>query len=284
MRLDVIYPKDCSSMKEVLSGGVDLIVSGPPYWDYVDYSGFVEKPVNSTGVGNGRRDYEDFLCDVERWYAECWRVLRPGRYCVLNVGTVRKEGKCVPIPFHVVPILEKIGFEFRYDIVWHKISGGRRHARVLIRDPYPGRFTPNNKTEYLLVFQKQPGVPFATEDRPITLRDRLVVDGLFKREISNNVWHIMPAPPSAVHPCPFPPEVPLRLIELLSLKGETVLDPFMGIGTTARAAKTLGRHFIGYEVEVAFVNAATANLDRPLKPRRARFCKFVADTGRGPAR
>lgn len=269
MDVDVIYAKDCSSMTEVASESVDLIVSGPPYWDYIDYS---------TGqLWKGNRRYDDFLCDVERWYSECWRVLRPGRYCVVNVGSVQKDGKCFPIPFHVVPRLEKVGLEFRYEIVWHKISGGRKNARVLIRDPYPGRFVPNNKTEYLLVFQKQPESAFASPDRRITLRDRIPIDELFKREIANNVWHIMPARSHGQHPCPFPPEIPLRLITLLSLTGEVVLDPFMGIGTTARAARMLGRHFIGYEVQEAFVKTAMATLDQPLKPRRATHCDFVTD-------
>ena len=71
------------------------------------------------------------------------------------------------------------------------------------------------------------------------------------------------------HPCPFPPEIPLRLISLLSLKGETVLDPFMGSGTTARAARMLGRRFVGYETEKRFVQVAKKDVDKPLKARKA---------------
>ena len=179
--------------------------------------------------------------------------------------------------------MEELGFEFCYEIIWHKIAGGRPDARVFVKHPYPGRYLPNNRTEYLLVFRKDSttrfdgGVPFRDDER-------LVLDRFFQCETANNVWHIMPAcnPLERGHPCPFPPEIPCRLIQLLSRQGEIVLDPFMGIGTTARAARMLGRRFIGYELEPAFVQQALANLDTPLRLRRPTTCAYQTEGKRVP--
>jgi len=272
VKKDVIFCKDSTSMSEVPDNRVDLIVSGPPYWEYIDYKAFTAQKVDYEWTEDpSSASYPQFLEKLKAWYTECFRVLRPGRYCIVNLGTVRKKGVTYPLPFHAVSILEKIGFSFKYEIIWHRLSGGRQHARVVIQNPYPGYFTPNNRTEYLLVFQKDPKKPFTRNLRkqksPLNC---IKLDDEFKKEIANNVWHIMPACHSSagLHPCPFPPEIPLRLIKLFSLRGEVVLDPFMGIGTTARAARELGRHYIGYEILPEFIKQSRDLLNLPLKVRR----------------
>jgi site-specific DNA-methyltransferase (adenine-specific) len=168
-----------------------------------------------------------------------------------------------------------MGWAFQYEIAWHKVSGGRPNARVTVRNPYPGLYRPNIRTEYLLVFRKDPTVPFdkcGTDRR----HGAFPIDDFFKREIANNVWHIQPAQcdPVSHHPCPFPPEIPLRLIRLFSMPGETVLDPFMGIGTTARAAKLLSRHFIGYEQVPEFVQRTHELLLVPLRIPQGIVCRY----------
>jgi len=274
MQKDVIYCKGCASQTEIPDDAIDLIISGPPYWEYIDYRSYLSQ---ETFVWTKGSSYDDFLDKMNLWHRECYRVLRPGRYCVVNLGTVRKEGRCYPIPFDAMPILQSIGFEFCFEIIWHKISGGRQHAKVTVNHPYPGYYTPNNRTEYLLVMRKDPSTAFCSnKETQRSRRNRIPTDDLFKKEISNNVWHILPAcfPLNGKHPCPFPPEIPYRLIRLFSLEGETVLDPFMGIGTTARAAKELGRHFIGYEVEQEFIDIALKDLDQPFIQRRPTICRF----------
>ena len=272
---DVIYCKDCSYMDELPVDSIDLIISGPPYWTFIDYTAF-----NRGDDYLWRQDhpYEAFLDDLGRWHRECFRVLRPGRYCIVNLATMAKGSKAYPIPFHAVGILEKIGFSFCFEIVWHKVSGGRTRARNFIQRPYPGNFTPNIRTEYLLVFRKRPSKSFAKNlGRFGEKRYRVEVDDYFVRETANNVWHVPPPYKgnNPDHPCPFPLEVPSRLIQLFSLPGETVLDPFMGIGTTARAAKALGRHFIGYETEEKFIQKALESLERPIRHRPQIMCEYV---------
>jgi modification methylase len=274
MDADIIYTKNCSSMDEVLQESVDLIITGPPYWRYIDYSAYVDQKEFVWPKGNS---YESYFEDLKKWFTECFRVLRKGRYCIINLGTVRKDGRCYAIPFHSVPVLEDIGFEFCFEIIWHKISGGRRHARGIIQHPYPGYYIPNNRTEYLLVFRKDSSTPFYEEKSKLkTKKHQIEIDDFFKKQVANNVWYIMPPcfPLNGKHPCPFPPEIPYRLIPLFSTKGEIVLDPFMGIGTTARAARMLGRRFIGYEIQQSFVDIALASIDEPLQIRNPTICHY----------
>jgi modification methylase len=243
-------------MNELLDESIDLIIAGPPYWEYINYDSYAK---GKEYLWTGKKSYQDFLEDLKKWFSECFRVLKSGRYCIVSLGNLRKKGKCYPIPFHALPLFEEIGFEFFFEIIWYKISGGGRQARGIIKHPYPGYFIPNNHVEYLLIFKKSASTPFLEDkDQLKTQENQIKIDDFFKKEIANNVWHIMPAKSSKVqnHPCPFPSEIPLRLIQLFSLKNEVVLDPFMGIGTTARAAKRLGRKFVGYETQNEFVKVA----------------------------
>ena len=266
-------------MSELPDDTIDLIISGPPYWSFIDYSAFNRKEdylwVDDT-------PYEAYLSKLAKWHTECYRVLKPGRYCVVNLATMMKGRKTYPIPFHAVAILEKLGFAFCYEIVWHKVSGGRLRARNFVQRPMPGSFTPNIRTEYLLVFRKKPSVTFKRWiDSTKKSASLLELDDFFYRETANNVWHVPPEGKNSTtdHPCPFPPEIPRRLISLFSLPGETVLDPFMGIGTTASIAKELGRHFVGYEAEATFIEKALKRLESPL-PKKPRLSCFY-DSERG---
>lgn len=278
---DIIYSKDCSYMDELQDGTIDLIVSGPPYWTFIDYAAFNR---GDDYLWRQEHPYEAFLEDLSRWHLECFRVLRPGRYCIVNLATMAKGSKTYPIPFHAVSVFEKIGFSFCFEIIWHKVSGGRTRARNFIQRPYPGNFTPNIRTEYLLVFRKYPSQPFSKNlGRFGEETYRVEIDDYFVRETANNVWHVPPPHKgnNPDHPCPFPIEIPSRLIQLFSLPGETILDPFMGVGTTARVAKALGRHFIGYETEERFIQKALESLEKPINVRPQIMCEYVKYKGHG---
>jgi site-specific DNA-methyltransferase (adenine-specific) len=165
--------------------------------------------------------------------------------------------------------MESIGFQFHQDIVWHKVTGGVKRAGVTIQHPYPGYYCPNIMTEYILIFVK-PGPKIYRGRSPQERRQgRIPIDSLFTREYANNIWHIAPVPPNQYdHPCPFPEEIPYRLTLLYSYEGETVLDPFMGIGTTAKVALRMGRKIYGYETKQKYIEAAEERMKEPLKLRR----------------
>ena len=276
MQKNVFYCKDCCKMDEVDDESIDLIISGPPYWDFLDYKAY------AAGKEDYRWDskpstFDDYLDKLRQWYTECFRVLKKGRFCFVNLGNVSKNGRTYALPFYALPILEKIGYEFRFEFIWHKLSGGKIRAQIAIQHPYPGYFIPNERTEYILGFQKSSKTKFSSDKEKWRSEENLLtIDSLFKKEIANNVWHILPScyPLHGNHPCPFPPEIPQRLIQYFSLKGETVLDPFMGIGSTARVAKSLARNYIGYELEPNFIEIAEKTIDDPIKFRSPTMAEY----------
>ena len=110
------------------------------------------------------------------------------------------------------------------------------------------------------------------------------IDDLFKRDVANNIWHIAPVPPGMIdHPCPFPEEILDRLIKLYSYKNDTVLDPFLGSGQTAKVALALGRNCVGYDVEKSYVSLAEQRIREPSRIRKQqlvpRFAKVSVDPG-----
>jgi len=113
-----------------------------------------------------------------------------------------------------------------------------------------------------------------------------MLGALFTKEIANNVWHIAPVPPSTLdHPCPFPEEIPHRLIQLYSYPGDIVLDPFVGSGQTAKVALALGRNAVGYDIVDRYVAYAHSRLNEPLavRPQQlvAEFSKIPLDAPLG---
>lgn len=267
--VDQLYAKSCERMDEVPDGAVDLVVTSPPYWNAIDYEQHVEDPSAWYRTRKGG-PYEEYLDWLERCFREVRRVLKPGGFCAVVIGTVLFEGRHYPVPHHFTTLMtERLGFLFHDEITWHKVTGGVKRAGVTIQKPYPGYYYPNIMTESILIFRK-PG-PAVHQERNIQEKEAAAfeIDDLFKREIANNVWHIAPVPPNHLpHPCPFPEEIPYRLIRMFSYPGDTILDPFMGIGTTAKVARALGRHYIGYDVQPAYIEIARRRLNEPLHLRQ----------------
>ncbi len=269
-----LYCGSSEEMPEVPDESVALTVTSPPYWNAIDYDRHAQDPNQSfrtRSYANGFEDYRSYLRWVTGIFGETLRKTRPGGFLAVVVGTVLMEGTLYPVPFDLVSCLAGIGWRFHQDIVWHKTTAGVKRAGVFIQHPYPGYYHPNIMTEYILVFRKsgEPIYRAASQDR----RDaaRYPVGELFTKEIANNVWHIAPVPPNALeHPCPFPEEIPYRLIQLYSYPGDTVLDPFVGSGQTTKVALALGRNAVGYDVVEAYVRCAYERLDESLgvRPRQ----------------
>ena len=138
---DVFHLGDCAQMDALPDDAIDLVVAGPPYWNCIDYPAFAR---GEPHFGRAGAPYDAFLAQFTGWFREVFRVLRPGRYCVVNLGTVRAGERTIPLPFHAVQILEGVGFQFSWEIVWHKPAGGRRTALGFLRRPLAGDFAPNN--------------------------------------------------------------------------------------------------------------------------------------------
>jgi site-specific DNA-methyltransferase (adenine-specific) len=273
-------------MSELPDDCVTLTVTSPPYWNAVDYDRHVRDPdqyYRTRTYSVGYEDYEQYLDWYTRISREILRVTRPGGFYAVVIGTVLLNRRHYPVPMDVTARFTRIGWEFLQDIVWHKVTGGVKRAGVFLQRPYPGYFYPNIMTEYIIVFRK-PGPPvFAGRRQSERDAAKIPVKRLFTNEIANTVWHIAPVPPGHIpHPCPFPEEIPDRLIQLYSYPGDLVLDPFCGSGQTLKVARRLGRHYVGYDINREYVELSRRRLDEPSGIRDeqlvAVFSKVTADT------
>lgn len=281
-----IFQKSCLSMTELADDSVVLTVTSPPYWNAIDYDVHAEdksQDYRTRRYAEGYDDYEAYLAWIQRGFDEVLRVTKPGGLCAIVIGTVLLDGTLYPVPFDVVSRLTHSGWAFHQDVVWHKCTAGVKRAGVAIQKPYPGYYYPNIMNEYILIFRK-PG-PKIYKRRTQEQKEAAAypINRLFTMDIANSIWHIAPVPPGFLdHPCPFPEEIPHRLITLYSYPGELVLDPFVGSGQTTKVAHALGRRYAGYDIIEKYVELARRRIDEPLYLRQeqliARFKKIDIDT------
>lgn len=275
-----LYCHSNEQMHELEDGEIALTVTSPPYWNAIDYDLHAADGSNAVNYrqrkyAKGFDGYKGYLDALQRTFTEVFRVTKPGGFCAIVIGTVLNRGTHIPVPFDCAARMAAIGWLFHQDIIWHKCTAGVKRAGVSIQKPYPGYFYPNIMTEYILIFRKDG--PRIHEDRGPEEREEseYPINGLFTREIANNVWHIAPVPPGQVnHPCPFPEEIPDRLIRLYSFKNDTVLDPYVGSGQTIKAAVGLARKGVGYDIEARYV---AESLKRAAEPSAIRAKQLVAE-------
>lgn len=253
-KTDVIYNGDARRMKELESNSVALVVTSPPYFAGKEY----EESLGQDGVP---ATYFEFLALLKEVFAECKRVLEPGGRIAVNVANLGRR-PYRSLAGDVAEILQELGLLMRGEIVWWKgrAAGGscawgtfQRPANPVLRDV----------TERIVVASK------GRFDRALSPKERHVL-GLPSTttisrdeflEATTDLWEIPSESATRVgHPAPFPVELPQRLIELYTYEEETVLDPFMGSGTTAVAAVRTGRHYVGYDTEASYVRKARARI------------------------
>lgn len=266
-----LYVGSSEAMPEIADGRVTLTVTSPPYWNSIDYDRHAQNPAQhyrTRSYSTGFEDYHSYLSWVTAILREVRRVTRPGGYLAVIVGTVLFDTRQYPVPFDLTSRLVADGWVFHQDIIWHKTTAGVKRAGVFIQRPYPGYYHPNIMTEYILIFRR-PGEPIykgrANEPDDAS---RVDINEVFVKEVANNIWHIAPVPPGHLdHPCPFPEDIPYRLIRLYSYPGDVVLDPFLGSGQTTKVALALGRNTVGYDIVDRYVHYAYRRLGEPLSVR-----------------
>jgi DNA modification methylase len=238
---------DCRNMCEVPDGSVHLVVTSPPYYN---------APFDYPGLFNS---YEEFLNLMRSVARELFRVLAEGRIACFVTQDVRVDGTLYPICSDIIKIMVGEGFGYRDKIIWRKPEGYVRVSRrsgVLVQHPYPMYFHPDNIFEEILVFQKG-----EFDYSSLKELDRDVLEGskidvrLFNREkLHLTVWDVTNVLPLKGRleegVAAFPEEIPRRLIKLFTFKGEAVLDPFLGSGTTLKVARELNRNGYGYEIDL----------------------------------
>lgn len=239
---------DSRSMTALADGSVHLVVTSPPYWQIKDYGA-----PGQIGWGQSLHEY---LFDTARVWAECARVLQPGRRLCVNIGDqfaralVYGRYKIIPLHAEVIAQAASVGLDYLGAIIWQKkttmnTSGG---AVIMGSFPCPPNGIVELDYEYILLFKK-PGPP------PKVTREQKAASEMTKDEwktFFSGHWNFGGAR-QVNHEAMFPDELPRRLVRMFSFAGETVLDPFLGSGTTAKVASELGRAGIGYEINPDFV-------------------------------
>lgn len=237
--LDRVYCASAESMAELPDCSVQLMVTSPPY--------------------NVGKEYDDdlslqeYLAFLERVWREVHRLLVPGGRACINVANL---GRRPYLPLHawILAGMLHVGFLMRGEVIWNKAASASPStawgswmsaANPTLRDVH----------EYILVFSKGTFKRDNPQRRESTISDEQFL------EYTKSVWTFPAEPASKVgHPAPFPLELPSRLIQLYTFKGEVVLDPFMGSGQTAIAALKSGRHYVGYELNPGYVALAQARI------------------------
>jgi len=240
---------DSRNMAEIKDGSIQLIVTSPPYFNVKDYG--------TENIGS-INEYAAYLRAMRQIFSECYRVLDNGRYICVNISDIVSGEKKYPIPCHFVGILQQSGFEYREDILWKKPSGlgSSKRFGTFIQHPYPMYYYPNNIYEHILVFRKG-RFDFKRISKEEKKASKIDLE-YAKSHWGNDIWEMVPETKNQhnrdTHPAMFPIALPEALIRLYTYEGETCLDPFLGSGTSIRAARNLGRNSIGYEINPAFLD------------------------------
>jgi len=219
-------------MAEIPDNSVHLMVTSPPY--------------NVTKEYDQNLTLEAYLGLLKKVFAETYRVLVFGGRACINVANLGRK-PYIPLSDYISQMMLELGFWMRGEIIWDKGAGAgvsmawgswQSAANPVLRDTH----------EYILVFSKGSFSRKKTAAKEDSIRREQFM------EWTKSVWHFAPESAKKVgHPAPFPVELPYRLIQLYTFKGEVVLDPFMGSGSTALAALQSDRIFVGYETDPKYV-------------------------------
>ncbi len=248
-----IVVADSRDLTKVGRDRVALTVTSPPYHNAINYK--EHQSSQNWYRGTVGVSLETWLGEMKQVFSQVYYVTKRGGFCCIVIGNEIVEEKIkLPLPALLLVELtrEDIGWKFFEEIIWNKLTVGKKLFRVTIQHPYPTYYYPNIMHEQIIVLRKP---PFQNEKNR---KSKLVINDLMKKEIANSIWHIAPVPPSyrRFHPAAFPEEIPYRLIQLYSNTGDLVLDPFVGSGQTTKMARFLNRKYIGIDKSEKYVKIA----------------------------
>ena len=227
------------SMKEIPDNSVHLMITSPPYNVKKEYDADLS--------------LQEYLHLLKNVFSETYRVLVYGGRACINVANLGRK-PYIPLSDYISQMMIEIGYLMRGEIIWYKGAGAgvsmawgswQSAANPVLRDTH----------EYILVFSKGSFSRRKTKGKENTItKDQFM-------EWTKSVWMMNPESAKKTgHPAPFPIELPYRLIQLYTYKGEVVLDPFMGSGTTALAALKSERKYIGYDIDSEYVKLAESRV------------------------
>ena len=244
----VLHLGDSTQLEFSDPGTVHLAVTSPPYWTLKRYR-------DEKGQLGHVEDYDEFLELLDSVWSKVFEALVPGGRLICVVGDVclsrrknRGEHTCVPLHSSIQERCRRIGFSNLAPIIWHKIANAtyevEGNSRFLGK-PYEPNGVIKNDIEYILMLRKPGGY---RKPRKAARLMSTISDANHKRWFQQ-IWHDVTGESTRQHPAPYPLELATRLVRMFSFAGDTVLDPFMGTGTTNLAAANWGRNSIGIELD-----------------------------------
>ena len=256
--------QDARDLKEIPSESVDLVVTSPPYpmiemWDEI-FGNQNPEIQNALACGDGKQAYALMHEILDSVWNEVFRVLKSGRFACINIGDatrkVRDDFCLYPNHARILNYLLNIGFSALPDILWRKQANTPN--KFMGSGMLPAGAYVTLEHEYILIVRKGSKREFKTENEKQNRRE----SALFWEE--RNIWYSdvwmdikgtaqkLPTVMSRLRSAAFPFDLAYRLINMYSVKGDVILDPFLGTGTTTAAAMTSGRNSIGVEIDENF--------------------------------
>lgn len=253
---------DARDLEWIDDESIHLVVTSPPYFNLKKYND------NRNQLGDIHK-YECFHDELDRVWEHCYRILVPGGRLVCNVGDVcvarrKNKGRHHVWPLHadISVRARRIGFDYLTPILWHKIANvsfeSEGNGAGFLGKPYEPNAIVKNDVEYILMLRKHGAYRQPTDEQRASSR-------LTREEQSEwfrPIWTGLTGASTRIHPAPYPTELAYRLIRMFSFTGDTVLDPFVGTGTTIIAAMNANRNSIGVEIDPEYFALASKRIQR----------------------
>ena len=253
--------KDSRKARRIKDGSVHLVLTSPPYWNLKKYH-------ELEGQLGHISDLEIFLSELDKVWRHCYRVLVPGGRLICVVGDVclsrrKNEGRHTVVPLHasIQEHCRKIGFDNLSPIIWHKIANAVyevENGSSFLGKPYEPNAVIKNDIEFILMERK----PGGYRNPNLAARILSVISEENHKKWFRQIWTGLTGASTRNHPAPFPLDLAERLIRMFSFVGDTVLDPFMGTGTTNIVASKWGRNSIGYEIDNQYFEFAKKRFEK----------------------
>jgi site-specific DNA-methyltransferase (adenine-specific) len=256
--LNTIINGSCTNMKEIPNNSLHLMITSPPY--------------------NVSKEYDDdlslkeYLDLLKNTFSETYRVLINGGRACINIANLGRK-PYIPLSDFISKMMIEIGFNMRGEIIWNKAASAspstawgswQSAANPILRDIH----------EYILIFSKGSYCRERSKEEMLVKQNTITKEQFM--EWTKSIWDMKAESAKRIgHPAPFPEELPNRLIQLYSFTNDIILDPFMGSGTTAVAAKKVKRNFIGYDINEEYIELANARIKNAIQETRSLFCLGV---------
>lgn len=254
-----LHVGDARRMTNLEEGSVHLVVTSPPYWTLKEYR-------DTEGQLGHVADYEKFLVELDTVWKHCFRALVPGGRLICVVGDVclsrrNNNGRHTVVPLHssIQEHCRRIGYDNLAPIIWHKIANAVyevENGSGFLGKPYEPNSVIKNDIEFILMLRKPGGYRRPTKAERVLS----VISAENYQKWFQQIWMGLTGASTKHHPAPYPLELAERLVRMFSFVGDTVLDPFMGTGTTNLAAARWGRHSVGFEIDPHYHEMAYARL------------------------